>query len=131
MKKEMTYKASFYAWIGIILMILFLSIQANCQIPKDKQSHLLAGSFIGFSTASLTINAKPEISFICVLGSSTLIGGGKELIYDKWMGKGTPEFKDFAYTVAGGITGYAIVRGFKFACERIGRNKRYKKVVIK
>ena len=131
MKKEMTYKASFYAWIGIILMILFLSVQANCQIPQDKKAHLLCGTLIGTTVSSVTINIKPLPSFIYVVGSSALIGGGKELVYDKWMGKGTPEWADLGYTVLGSITGYVAVRSFKFACERIGRNKRYKKVVIK
>jgi len=34
-----------------------------------------------------------------------IIGAGKELIYDKWMGKGTPEWKDMHFNLWGGLVG--------------------------
>jgi uncharacterized protein YfiM (DUF2279 family) len=90
----------------------------NCsaQIPKDKQDHFVAGVLIGFSSSALTVNTNK--SLITSLSSSVIIGGGKELIYDKWMGKGTPEFKDFAYTIAGSVTGWAIVKLFKSGTQK-------------
>lgn len=32
-------------------------------------------------------------------------GFGKEIVYDKWMGKGTPEWMDFAADIVGTVIG--------------------------
>ena len=44
------------------------------------------------------------------MGTTTLIGATKEL-YDI-NGKGTPEVKDLAATMAGGLIGYGVIRLF-------------------
>lgn len=31
-----------------------------------------------------------------------LLAGAKEVIYDKWLGKGTPDYYDFFYAICGG-----------------------------
>lgn len=100
----------------LLLIILLL-------FPKDKQDHFLAGSLIGFSVSTVTINQRPIVSLAWSLGSAVVIGGSKELVYDKWMQKGTPEIKDFAYTVVGSAMGFGIVQGFKWFCNRIDRWK--------
>lgn len=106
----------------LLTIILFtLTLTSQAQLARDKQEHLICGSAIGFWASSATVNKKPSISFVYSIGSSALIGGGKELIYDKWMGKGTPEFKDFAWTVAGGATGWAVIQGVRLVSKRIDK----------
>lgn len=97
----------------IIFILLLISATSSAQLPKDKQDHLLVGTMIGFSASSMTVNQKPIISFAWSIGSTAVIGGSKELIYDKWMGNGTPEWKDFGWTMIGGVAGFGIVQGFK------------------
>ena len=117
--------------IGSLLfgfIIIFTSCQA--QLPKDKQNHLVCGSAIGFWASSATIN-KPIINSFCwSVGSTVVIGGSKELIYDKWMGKGTPEWKDLGWTVIGGVTGWGIVIGFKVMFNKIDHRKNKKYAII-
>lgn len=122
MKKEYSYKAFFYSLTGIIMIILFLAISQRCsgQIPKDKQDHLIVGTSIGFMTSTLTINT--DKSFVYSMASVTLIAGGKELVYDKWMGKGNPEWKDFGYSVGGAVIGWGIVKIFKMIGNKRTRN---------
>ena len=59
-------------------------------IPKDKLLHFFYGTILSFI-------------FIIVFGIKGLwfvvvIAAAKELIYDWYMGKGNPEFNDFAFT---------------------------------
>ena len=59
-------------------------------IPKDKLLHFFYGTILSFI-------------FIIVFGIKGLwivvvIAAAKELIYDWYMGKGNPEFKDFVFT---------------------------------
>lgn len=120
MKKEFTYKVTFYAILGIFI-ILFLSIpKCQAQIPKDKQDHLLAGTSIGFMSSAMTVNT--DKMFLTSMASVTLIAGSKELVYDKWMGKGQPEFKDFAYSVGGAVIGWGVVKVFKLIGNKRTRN---------
>jgi uncharacterized protein YfiM (DUF2279 family) len=116
--KESRYfcKAVLSVWLVTILVALLFCRNCSAQVPKDKQDHFAVGVFIGFSGSSMTIGTNR--SLIVSLSSAAIIGGGKELIYDKWMGRGTPEFKDFAYTVAGSVTGWAIVKLFKSGTQK-------------
>jgi uncharacterized protein YfiM (DUF2279 family) len=111
-------KTTVTIWFIILLAVflILMPVKCNAQIPKDKQDHFVVGIFIGFSGSSLTVNTNK--SLITSLSSAVIIGGGKELIYDKWMGRGTPEFKDFAYTVAGSVTGWAVVKLFKSGTQK-------------
>ena len=117
MKKEYSNKAFFYSLIGMIMVVIFLSISQRCsgQIPKDKQDHLLAGTSIGFMASALTINT--DKTFVYSIASVTLIAGGKEIVYDKWMGKGKPEWKDFGYSLGGAVIGWGMIKAIKFICN--------------
>jgi uncharacterized protein YfiM (DUF2279 family) len=118
MKKENKYfcKVILSVWLITIFATVLFCRSCSAQIAKDKQDHFAAGVLIGFSSSALTVNTNK--SLITSLSSAVIIGGGKELIYDKWMGKGTPEFKDFAYTVTGSVTGWAIVKLFKSGTQK-------------
>lgn len=110
--------------ILIIFGLLLTLLTADAQLfAPDKKKHFLVGTEIGFAASSITVNKKPIVGFAWSVGLTTVIGGSKELIYDKWMGKGTPEWKDFGCTVLGGVTGFAIVRGFYGICELIDRRQ--------
>lgn len=65
-------------------------------LPLDKCYHLIAG-FIIFSLLSVVID---RWALVPVIAAAVL----KEL-YDKYTGKGTPDWKDAAYTIAGGLLG--------------------------
>lgn len=115
----------------ILLALLLLTSVCSAQIPKDKQDHMACGFLIGFSSTCITIEeTKPAVSFAYAIGSAAVIGAGKEIIYDRWMGRGTPELADAVYTVAGGAAGYVVVKGFSWGCDklaaRIKRNKKFK-----
>lgn len=130
MSKEFSYKAFFYSVIGLIMIIAFFAISQKCssQLPKDKQAHLLAGTLIGFSMSSITVDSKPVVSLVWSLGTTVVIGGGKELIYDKALRMGKPEWKDFGWTMAGSVTGFGIVQGFKGLSKWIDR--RHERLVL-
>ena len=69
--------------------------------------------------SSPTVNSEPIVSLAWSTGVAFVVGGSKELIYDKWMGKGNPDWKDFGYTIIGSVTGFGLVQGFKWFCNRI------------
>lgn len=66
------------------------------KIAKDKLLHLYGGSLI------YVLFSEFLVWWVALLIVAT-VGAGIELIYDKLMKKGTPEFLDFVYTVAGGM----------------------------
>jgi hypothetical protein len=102
-----------------VILLLMVTIFAKSQmIPEDKQQHFIAGTAIGFWASVATVNKKPMVSLAWSVGASTVIGAGKEIIYDKWMGKGVPEFKDALWTTIGGVAGFGLVQGFKWICHR-------------
>ena len=102
----------------ILLSSLFLS--ANCQ--KDKQLHFGAGAVIA-PWGMLTVQDKSDFKqSMTGIAWATGIGIGKEVIYDKWMGMGTPEVKDVGYTIAGAITGVLIVNGTKAIIRKVKKN---------
>jgi len=69
---------------------------------NDKVKHIIAGMVIGLITALLI---RIWNSDLMILGAGVaLIGGAaKELIWDKWFKKGTPEFADAWFTLWGGL----------------------------
>jgi hypothetical protein len=69
------------------------------QLPQDKANHFLYGSVIFLLIAAITT---PLIGLV----AATLIGAGKEIINDKLLKNGSPDFLDFAATAAGAIVGY-------------------------
>ena len=129
MKKEYSYKASFYSLIGIILIIIFLALSQRCegQVQQDKKLHFGAGLVIapwGMATVPYKSDFKQSMTGMVW---ATGAGIGKELIYDKGMGMGTAEIKDVGYTVAGAITGVLIVNGVKVVIRKVRKNKKYKR----
>jgi hypothetical protein len=64
---------------------------------KDKILHLIAGFIIGLT--ALMILDIPLIGF----ASAMLIGLLKEVVWDGMMRKGTQEWGDWLYTIAGGL----------------------------
>jgi len=76
MKKELSYKAFFFSFIGIILLTGFLKCSA--QIPKDKQAHLYIGAGIG--AWSMTLPPQHGLKPVAYsFAISTTLGGAKEL----------------------------------------------------
>lgn len=110
---------------NLIIIFAFLSVIATAdgQLQPDKKKHLLVGTEIGFAASAMTVNQKTTTSLAWSLGLSAGIGGAKELVYDKWMHKGTPEWADFGYTVLGGAVGFGIVQGFKGICTLIDKRQ--------
>jgi len=64
-------------------------------IPIDKANHFIYGSII-YTLSNLILT--PLLSLIIVL----ILGGLKEL-YDYYTKTGTPDYKDFLWTVFGGL----------------------------
>ena len=62
------------------------------KIPKDKLLHFFVGSVILFLSL-LVFNTLASISIV------VFVAAIKEVIYDDFLGKGTPEVQDFIYTI--------------------------------
>lgn len=65
---------------------------------SDYQKHFLAGMAIAFVVVAV-FDPLPGYALICAV----LIGGAKELIWDKWLKRGTLEWPDFLWTAFGGL----------------------------
>ena len=75
-------------------------------MKNDKKKHLLAGFLIAFiTTLVLGFLINPTYALLIGWGASGVAGLAKELIYDKWMGKGTPELLDLWVTFLAGFGG--------------------------
>ena len=63
------------------------------KIPQDKKLHFAISTFISIVCmgAADVMNISVWYGFFAVV----LILAWKEIVYDKWMGKGTPEWMDF------------------------------------
>jgi hypothetical protein len=61
-------------------------------IQKDKLLHFFVGSII-LSLSLLFFNALISVSIVVVIAAL------KEIIYDDFLEKGTPEVEDFIYTI--------------------------------
>lgn len=72
-------------------------------IPRDKQLHFLAGLSLALIVGSLF---GPAMG----LGAAVVAGVAKEL-YDMTTGRGTPEWADLWFTLAGGLLGSLIIYG--------------------
>lgn len=81
-------------------------------VPYDKYLH-----FIGGLLASIAANAAIDYADgnSAVLGtlSSSGFWAGKEIVYDKWMKKGTPDWWDWLWSTIGAIVGTAIYWAFR------------------
>lgn len=69
---------------------------------NDKVKHIIAGMVIGLITA-LLIRIWNSDLMILGAGFAMIGGAAKELIWDEWFKKGTPEFADAWFTLWGGL----------------------------
>ena len=114
MKSPYTYKAAFFALVGIFLMCGFLKCSA--QIPKDKQLHAYGGAAIGAWSTRLTVEQdgwKPA-----VLGISIPLGVGLMKEGFDLAGGGTAEWADVRYTVAGAVASVLVIYSIKAIVKR-------------
>jgi hypothetical protein len=70
---------------------------------QDKLKHLLTGIGIGLIFGVL-------FSSLIGLIAATILGALKEIIWDWFLKKGTPEFMDFLATALGGAIAYMTVK---------------------
>lgn len=75
-------------------------------IPKDKKLHLLAG-------LALSLLAGLFVYPTWGLATAVVVGALKEIIWDWWLKRGTPEWWDFWATCLGGTAGFAILTMWK------------------
>jgi len=71
------------------------------QIPKDKAGHFFVGAGISLIVGGLV---DPDTGLI----AATVAGITKEVVWNKLMARGTPEFMDTLATAAGGVMGYLL-----------------------
>ena len=69
------------------------------QLPQDKANHLIYGLL-------MFMVMTPFTGALLAVLTVAIIGALKEIIHDKLMGKGTPDFWDFVTTAAGGALGF-------------------------
>lgn len=89
--------------IRLITIILLLLPLSSYSLPKDKSKHLIISGIISTSTSIVVyeFTENKKVSIISGVSTSLLIGLGKELIYDKVMRKGNPEFEDMLSNFVG------------------------------
>ena len=73
---------------------------------QDKAKHILV-------SAALSVLFFPFLGFLGAIGASVIIGAAKEVLWDKLLGKGTPDINDFYADIAGALGG-------AFLCAMIG-----------
>ncbi len=71
-------------------------------MPRDKLMHFWAGMAIALAVGVLW-------GALAGLAAALIIGAAKELIWDLWLKKGTPEWWDFIATGAGGVIGAVLI----------------------
>ena len=75
-------------------------------MQSDKQKHIAAGAIIGaLSLPILELWAKVPYAFILSVLIVGFVGWMKELVWDRWMGRGCYEVLDIVATAIGGIIG--------------------------
>jgi len=71
-------------------------------LARDKQMHFAAGLALSMLTGLL---CTPTWGLL----TAVVVGALKEISWDRWLGRGTPEFLDFVATVLGGALGAVIL----------------------
>lgn len=73
---------------------------------NDKTKHALVGFAIAFVfTAILAFFINPSYALLIGWGIAGLAGVVKDVVWDKWLGKGTFELLDIWVTILGGFAG--------------------------
>jgi len=75
------------------------------KIARDKQLHFYAGVLISILSIVVSVFFTQNIIILMSIAMffTTLGGGAKELIYDKYIVRGIPDWWDFWWTIFGGI----------------------------
>lgn len=86
----------------LTFLLLFFAITSNAWQP-DKTKHLIAGAFVSSGVSVIVFQAtqNKRTAIISGVAASILVSAGKELIYDKAMKRGCPEWGDFGAGVIG------------------------------
>ena len=110
------------------ILLLLIATSLPGQIRKDYQDHFVVGAALGMTTtmAAYTSTESEWKTVSLAIAVPLVIGAGKEL-YDM-TGRGTPEWNDLFYTVAGGVAGYAATRLWMLGMDRISRKKRHEAI---
>lgn len=73
---------------------------------NDKLKHFIAGSVIALLTLLFFAIFVHRPDYGWNIGAAAILtvvaAVGKELVWDKWLGKGTPELDDVLFTIYGG-----------------------------
>ena len=93
----------------ILIILSLLSLSCTAQQLSDKQLHYAGGVFAGAwgTWVGSVYTPSPEKAFLIGMSITALAGVGKETL-DMGTG-GSPEFKDFTATMAGGFIGAGII----------------------
>lgn len=67
------------------------------KIRKDHLLHAMGGNYTVLATMIFTLD------IVVIIAVLAFIAIGKEIVYDKLLGKGTPEVSDVIATVLGGL----------------------------
>lgn len=83
-------------------------------LPADKANHIIDSLVLFLLGAIASQAAGFDPTRQCIHGASfsLLVGALKELVYDWWMGKGTPSWADFGADCVG--VGLAVACRFPF-----------------
>lgn len=123
-KKSSSIAGTFSKIIVIVIIFFFASCnRIESQIRKDYLNHLMIGTALGFGTSVITINQSAWKSFAWSTGTVIVISGGKEL-WDM-TGKGEPEWQDVAYSVAGSMIGWGLVRSVFYIAGTNDRKRKH------
>ena len=131
-KKEFSILVGGGAFVMSLLMILVMGLVSRCQaqttpfgwtcpnapkqpfIQSDKQKHIIASAVIYTVSEQGLYYLGQKNSEIKAVAIALSIGIGKELVWDKWMQKGTPDWGDFGADCVGligaGLITYPINR---------------------
>ena len=71
----------------------------------DLIKHIILSMRISFALAIGIWLVTHNLLMLLAFPLTVLVGAGKELIWDKWLKKGTPEWKDFYSGVWGSLFG--------------------------
>lgn len=84
-----------------IINLLFRPLEWIAGIPPDKNKHWRwFGLFYLVVVAILSFTELDQVwMFVIALLATIIVAGAKEVVWDKWMHKGTPEWADFWYSI--------------------------------
>lgn len=100
-KRENKFTRFVKKLLSLIEVLISRLFKRLAVIQKDKLLHFIAGTYI-FMFSALFFQLWGALLIV------SIVGAVKEVYYDKVLDKGTPEFVDFLYTLAGGLITFLI-----------------------